>query len=150
MWQECVVACEGAERLGVTAVGCGILAVAIVPSLIGMGTSLVPRIVESTLRIFTMGWLGCPHNHCLMVKETPFEFLPLHALVDATPIALETNVVPPSGGLSTKTNTVPGCAMSLAVTEAINCWLLTKLVTRGEPFQFTNRIMAEIVALDGQ
>jgi hypothetical protein len=77
-----------------------------------------------------------PHDHGLTVKETPFEFLALQAVVDVTPIAPE-KVVPPSGGLNTKTNTVPGCAMSAAVTAASNCWLLTKVVTRGEPFHFT-------------
>jgi hypothetical protein len=45
------------------------------------------------------------------------EFLPLHEVVDVTPIAPE-RVVPPSGGLNTNTNTVPGCASG---TESLTC-----------------------------
>lgn len=45
--------------------------------------------------------------------------------------------MPPCGGLNTKTSTVPGCAMSVAVVAATNSWLLTKLVTRREPFQLS-------------
>ena len=56
----------------------------------------------------------------LMVYETPFEFLPLHVVVDIIPIAPERLVVPPSGGLNTRTSTVPGCAMSAAVIAATN------------------------------
>jgi len=46
----------------------------------------------------------------LTVKETAFEFFPLHEVVDTTPIAPETKVVPPSEGLNTKTATIPGCS----------------------------------------
>jgi hypothetical protein len=60
------------------------------------------------------------HNHGLIVNETAFEFLPLHEVVDITPIPPETNVVPPSGGLKTETTTVPGWAMSAAVITATN------------------------------
>jgi hypothetical protein len=60
-----------------------------------------------------------PRDHGLTVKDKPFEFFAPHAVVVVTPIAPE-KVVPPSGGLNTKTNTVPGCAMSAAVTAASN------------------------------
>jgi hypothetical protein len=73
----------------------------------------------------------------LITSETAFELLPRHAVVDITPIPPETNVVPPSGGLNTKTSTVPVCVMSAAVMIATNCWLLTKDVIRNEPFQLT-------------
>jgi len=73
----------------------------------------------------------------LITSETAFELLPRHAVVDITPIPPETNVVPPSGGLNTKTSAVPGCVMSAAVMIATNCWLLTKDVIRNEPFQLT-------------
>jgi hypothetical protein len=56
----------------------------------------------------------------LIVNETALESLPLHEVVDTTPIALETNVVPPCGGLKTKTATVPAFAMSSAVMTAIS------------------------------
>jgi len=52
------------------------------------------------------------------VNDTAFELLPLHAVVEISPTPPETKVVPPSGGLNTKTSTVPGCAMSVAVTVA--------------------------------
>jgi len=53
----------------------------------------------------------------LIVNDTAFELLPLHAVVEINPIPPETKVVPPSGALNTKTSTVPGCAMSVAVTR---------------------------------
>jgi hypothetical protein len=77
-----------------------------------------------------------PHGD-LIVNEVAFEFFPLHVVVDIAPIAPETEVMPPCGGLNTKTSTVPGCAMSVAVIAATNSWLLTKLVTRREPFQLS-------------
>ena len=63
------------------------------------------------------------------MNEVAFEFFPLHVVVDIAPIAPETEVMPPCGGLNTKTSTVPGCAMFVAVMAATNSWLLTKLVT---------------------
>jgi len=69
-----------------------------------------------------------PHGD-LIVNEVAFEFFPLHVVVDIAPIAPETEVMPPCGGLNTKTSTVPGCAMFVAVMAATNSWLLTKLVT---------------------
>ena len=71
------------------------------------------------------------------MKETGFEVLPLHEVVDITPIPPETKVVPPSGGLSTETSTVLDCAMSVAEMVATSSWLLTNVVTRNEPFQLT-------------
>lgn len=59
-----------------------------------------------------------PRDHGLTVKETAFEFLPLHAVVDVMPMAPETEVMLPSGGLNTEISTVPGCAMSAAVIAA--------------------------------
>ena len=50
------------------------------------------------------------------MNDTAFELLPLHAVVEISPTPPETKVVPPSGGLNTKTSTVPGCAMSVAMT----------------------------------
>src|SRR2546426_7608051 len=76
-------------------------------------------------------------DHGLIVKETTFEFLPLHAVVEISPIPPETKVVPPSGGLNTKTSTVPGCAMSVAVRVATNRRLVLNVVTRNELFQLT-------------
>jgi hypothetical protein len=81
--------------------------------------------------------IGDFHHYGVIVNETPFELLPTHEVVDITPIAPETNVVPPCGGLKTETSTVPACVMSLAVMAATNCRLLTKVVTREEPFQTT-------------
>jgi hypothetical protein len=60
----------------------------------------------------------CTRGHGLTVKDTALDVLPLQEVVDITPIPPETKVVPPSGGLTTKTATVPGCAMSAAVTTA--------------------------------
>ena len=71
------------------------------------------------------------------MNDTAFELLPLHAVVEINPIPPETKVVPPSGGLNTKTSTVPGCAMSVAVTVATNRRLLVNVVTRNELFQLT-------------
>src|SRR6266481_8020823 len=76
-------------------------------------------------------------DHGLIVKETTFEFLPLHAVAEINPIPPETKVVPPSGGLNTKTSAVPGCAMSVAVTVATNRRLVLNVVTRNELFQLT-------------
>jgi len=59
------------------------------------------------------------------VNDTAFELLPLHAVVEISPTPPETKVVPPSGGLNTKTSTVPGCAMSVAVTVATKSLPLT-------------------------
>ena len=44
----------------------------------------------------------------LIVKDTTFEFLPLHEVVDITPTPPEMKFVPPSGGLNTNTSTAPG------------------------------------------
>jgi len=63
------------------------------------------------------------HTHGLTVKETPFEFFEPHNVVDVGPIAPEKVVPPPSGGLNTNTNTVPGCAMSAAVTAELSLLL---------------------------
>ena len=71
------------------------------------------------------------------MNDTAFELLPLHAVVEINPIPPETKVVPPSGALNTKTSTVPGCAMSVAVTVATNRRLLVNVVTRKELFQLT-------------
>ena len=71
------------------------------------------------------------------MKETEFEVFPLHVVVDITPIPPDTKVVSPSGGLNTKTSTVPNCAMSAAVMTAISWGVLTNVVTRNEPFQLT-------------
>jgi len=79
----------------------------------------------------------------LIVKETTFEFLPLHAVAEINPIPPETKVVPPSGGLNTKTSTVPGCAMSVAVTVATNRRLL---VMAGKPCAVRPAAAAESVS----
>jgi len=49
-----------------------------------------------------------------MVNETAFEFLPLHTVTLLFPMAPETEVALLSGGLKTKTTTVPGDEMSAA------------------------------------
>ena len=49
------------------------------------------------------------------MKETAFEFLPLHLVMVPMPIAPEKEVVLVSGGLNTNTSTIPGSAMSAAV-----------------------------------
>jgi hypothetical protein len=54
----------------------------------------------------------------LIVKETAFEFLPLQKLLVLPPREPETTTVVLSGGLKTKTSTVPGAAMSGAVIAA--------------------------------
>lgn len=74
----------------------------------------------------------------LMAKETAFEFLPLHEVIDLMPMPPETNVIPPSGGLKTETNAIPGCAMSATVITATNWRLLMNVVTRNDAFQLTN------------
>ncbi len=71
------------------------------------------------------------------MNDTAFELLPLHAVVETSPIPPETKVVPPSGRLNTKTSTVPGRAMSVAVTVATNRRRLVNVVTRNELFQLT-------------
>ena len=48
------------------------------------------------------------------MKETAFEFFPLHRLLLLLPIAPETETVLLSGGLKTRTSTVPVAAMSVA------------------------------------
>jgi len=53
-------------------------------------------------------------GHGLVVKETAFEFLPLHTVTLLFPMAPETEVALLSGGLKTKTSTVPGAEMSPA------------------------------------
>jgi hypothetical protein len=69
----------------------------------------------------------------LIGKETAFEVLTTHEV----PIAPETEVVLPSGGLNTKINTVPGCVMSVAVMVATSSLLLMNVVNWKEPFQLT-------------
>ncbi|MGA9259914.1 MAG: hypothetical protein WBV98_25220 [Candidatus Sulfotelmatobacter sp.] len=81
------------------------------------------------------------------MKETAFEFFPPHEVVDIAPIAPETEVMPPSGGLNTKTNTVPDCAMSVVVMAATNSWLLMNFVTRKEPFQLTTESLRKSLPL---
>ena len=66
-----------------------------------------------------------------------FAVLPLHEVVDITPIPPETKVVPPSGGLNTEISAVPGCAMSAATMSATNWRLLMNVVVRNELFQLT-------------
>ena len=54
-----------------------------------------------------------PLSHGLTVKETAFESLPPHVFdVVVGPVPPTLEVVPPVGGLSTRTCNVPGCAMS--------------------------------------
>jgi hypothetical protein len=84
--------------------------------------------------------LGCAEprsctRHGLTVKATAFESIPLHDVVDLNPVP--TKVVPPSGGLNTKTGTAPGCAISRTVMVATNSCPLTNVVTTNEPFQLT-------------
>jgi hypothetical protein len=60
-------------------------------------------------------------SHGLTVKETAFESLPLHVEdVVVGPVPPIVLVVPPDGGLSTKTCNVPACAMSAAGIVATN------------------------------
>ena len=54
------------------------------------------------------------------MKETAFEFLPLHLVMVPVPIAPEKEGVFVSGGLNTNTSTVPGRAMSAVVIAAPN------------------------------
>src|SRR5207244_8006930 len=68
---------------------------------------------------------------------TTFQFLPLHTVIATRTTPPETDAVPPSGGLNTKTSTVPGCAMSVAVIVATNRRLLVNMDTRNELFQLT-------------
>ena len=55
--------------------------------------------------VYPLRRFGVPahRGHGLTVKETAFKVLPSHELVEAAPIPPETKVVPPSGGLTTKT-----------------------------------------------
>lgn len=66
-----------------------------------------------------------------------FAVLPLHEVVDITPIPPETKVVLPSEGLNTEISAVPGCAMSAATMSATNWRLLMNVVVRNELFQLT-------------
>ncbi|PYX05636.1 MAG: hypothetical protein DMG85_15010 [Acidobacteria bacterium] len=61
-----------------------------------------------------LGDLSSVRTHGLMVKETAFEFLPLHTVTLLFPMAPETEIALLPGGLKTKTSTVPGAAMSAA------------------------------------
>jgi len=55
------------------------------------------------------------------MKETEFESLPLHVGVVVVVVPwIELEDVPPSGGFSTRTCNVPGCAMSAAGIVATN------------------------------
>jgi len=115
-----------------------------------LGTSASAR-SRSRYRIRTSGQATATHDrdvclasviglttlYGLIVKERAFEFFPLQEVVDIAPIPPETKVVPPSGGLNTRTSTVSGCAMSPAVIGATNWSLLTKVVARKELFQLT-------------
>jgi len=66
------------------------------------------------------GRLDRKSSHGPIVKETVFESLPLQLVMVPIPIAPETEVVLVSGGLNTNTSTIPGCAISAAVTAASN------------------------------
>jgi hypothetical protein len=84
---------------------------------------------------FGPGWGG----YGLIVKDTAFESLPPHPAATMPPIdiAPETEVAFVSDGLNTSTSSEPGRATSAAVIPTSNWWLLTNIVTRREPFQFT-------------
>jgi len=58
--------------------------------------------------------------HGLIVNTTPFESLPGQPKTEVFPIAPETDVVFPLGGLNTNTGTEPGAAISAAVIAAAN------------------------------
>ena len=88
------------------------------PSLQGRAKAL--RVVRlEPLEGQAWSWLA-PRNlspvrgHGLMVKETAFEFLPLHTMTLLFPMAPETEVALLSSRLKTKTSTVPGARMSAA------------------------------------
>jgi len=53
--------------------------------------------------------------HGLIVNATAFESLPIHPITKVFPIAPETDVVFPLGGLNTSTSTEPGVAISAVV-----------------------------------
>ena len=59
-------------------------------------------------------------HHGLIVNATAFESLPVHPMTNVFPMAPETDVVFPLGGLNTRTSTDPGVAMSAAVIAAAN------------------------------
>ena len=61
---------------------------------------------------------GC---HGLIVSTTALESFPVHPITNVFPIAPETEVVFPLGGLNTSTSTDPGAAMSAAVIAASSC-----------------------------
>ena len=69
------------------------------------------------------------------------------------PVAVSTanlkaaDVPPPGAGLKMVTSATPTVARSAAVREAVNCEMLTKVVGRGEPFQFTTAPGAKFVPL---
>ena len=58
--------------------------------------------------------------HGIMVNTTGFESLPVHPITKVFPMAPETDVVFPLGGLNTSTSTDPGVAISAAVIAATN------------------------------
>jgi hypothetical protein len=79
--------------------------------------------------------------------------LPPHDVVDITPILPETNVVPPSGGLNTEINTVPGWAMSVVVCSCDGCNQFVTAGKRRHPKRVVpthQAVTAEVVAVDSQ
>jgi len=60
------------------------------------------------------------HDHGLIVNATAFDSLPVHPITKVFPMAPETEVVFPLGGLNTSTSTDPGLAISAAVIAAAN------------------------------
>jgi hypothetical protein len=59
-------------------------------------------------------------DYGLIVNVTAFEFLPVHPITNVFPMAPETEVVFPLGGLNTNTSTDPGFAISAAVIAPAN------------------------------
>jgi len=99
-----------------------------------------------TFRVKAFRWqMG--RDHGLIVNANTFESLPVHPMTNVFPMAPETDVVFPLGGLNTSTSTDPGAAMSAAVIAASSCWLLRKLVTRNEPFQLTKESRRKLLPL---
>jgi hypothetical protein len=69
--------------------------------------------INAVSALQAVAMLADSRDHGLTVKETMFEFLLLHAVAEINPIPQRRRR--PSGGLNTKTSTVPGGAMSVAV-----------------------------------
>ncbi len=64
--------------------------------------------------------LQTAHVQGPIVNATAFESLAVHPITKVFPMAPETEVDFPLGGLNTSTSTDPGVAMSAAVTAAAN------------------------------